>query len=185
MTTWLSRAQCAAELDELPVGVRQVDVTRLITPVEPDGGVAPSLRIRALRATAGPVAEDRVRQLDDEAAPLVGEVDLERSSASSSGLGVRRGQPSASGRLAGEDAVLAVGELEDGRAVGLLDDQARDAVVAAPGVGYSSATGIAERGSRTRRTAAARGGRYDRPVASGSAEMEDGRARRCRGSRWT
>ena len=117
----------AAEMDELPVVVRQVrdeahrglDAERGVARVpEPD---APG--------DGRDVAEDRVRQGGDEAALRVGEVDLDGGRLVVR-LGVGRRQ-AGERRLAGEDPVLAVGQLEDGRAVRLHDDESRDAVVAA------------------------------------------------------
>ena len=49
--TWFSRRPRAAQLDELPAGVGQVE-RRAHRPGQPDG-VPPSLRMRALRATTG------------------------------------------------------------------------------------------------------------------------------------
>ena len=121
----------AAQLDELPARVGQVERGA-------HGGRRGGSALGAVVRDPGApgddrvVAEDRVRELDTDAARCVGEDDLEGVRLIV-GLDVRRRQAVVRGsaRLAGHDAVLRVGEVEDARAVGQLDGQARDAVVAA------------------------------------------------------
>ena len=117
----------AVELDQVPGGIRQIeDETHRGGEAE---GVRPVVADPGAPRDGRHVAEDRVRQRDDEVRRLVGEIDLERLRLVI-GLGVGRRQARDRG-LAGCDAVLAIAELEDGRSVSLLDDQARHAIVAA------------------------------------------------------
>ena len=89
-TTWLSRAQAPAQLDEVPAGVGQVErrahrrgrAGRSCRAVVADAGAAGDDRA---------VAEDRVRQVDGEPADGVRDGDLERVRLVI-GLDVGRGQ---------------------------------------------------------------------------------------------
>jgi hypothetical protein len=115
------------------------------------------------------VAEHRVAERDDDARAGVAEVDLERL-----GLVVRldiRGGKGAELRLARRDSVAGVGELEDGRAIRLLDDEAGRPVVAAARRRALQGDGIAqpvrEAVERSRQQVPVRLPRGERP-----AEME-------------
>ena len=120
---------CPAELDELPARVRQVE-RGAHHAGQPDGG-RPVVADPRAPGHHGPVAEDRVRQLDGEAAALVGEHDLERFRLLVGlDVGHREAVLRRTAGLAGADAVLDVDELEDARAVGQLDGQGRHPVVA-------------------------------------------------------
>ena len=156
-------------MDERPSRRPAGRVTRLIAVVRPERA-APAFRSRALRATAGTSRKIVYDRVDDEAARLVGEVDLDGLR-----LVVRLG---VGRRQAGERRLARRGSGARGRRA-----RGRSSRPAArrrapgsgsrrsPAVGYSSATGSP---SRFENPSNGRGTRcrYDRPVAQRRAEME-------------
>ncbi len=118
-----------AEVDEVPAGVRQVERCAH-RGAQADRRVAAVPDPRPARDD-GQVAEDRVDEGDHQAAHLVGQVDLERLGLVVR-LGVRRRQARNRG-FAGARPMAGHHQLDDGRAIGLLDDERGYPVVAGPG----------------------------------------------------